>query len=248
MPRMISDFNPDTFFVVIALFSFTLLFSIYWFIYSQKDRCIQSGTVFRISKNTFIIFTKYLGFILFGIIPFAAYSFIYGFEEVLFGAGVLPHAYQIKGILLWSILISLPLIPLAYISAGSKLFQDNYPEIRKPNWTKRDLTMYGLAWFAYLVGYEFMFRGVLFLLLSGALGIWKAIAINVSIYALTHIPKGISETIGALVMGTVFCLSAWYTESIIPAVIGHTVMAWSGNYFAIKRNPEMCINKMGKNG
>lgn len=66
----------------------------------------------------------------------------------------------------------------------------------------------------YLLGYEYLFRGLLLTPLVDAWGVWPGLAVSTGLYALAHLHKGPAELVGSLPMGLVFGLMALYTGSI----------------------------------
>ena len=92
-----------------------------------------------------------------------------------------------------------------------------------------------VSWGLYLLGYEFLFRGVLFLGLIPFTGLNTAIGINTALYALAHLYKGKKETIGSIPLGIVLCYITWKTGTIWTAFAIHWIMAsnnfiWSHYY------------------
>ena len=96
-----------------------------------------------------------------------------------------------------------------------------------------------LGWSAYLLGYEFLFRGILLFPLVDALGVWPAIAINTAMYSATHIPKGMDEAIGAAPLGIVLCLITLMTGTLWVAIIVHILMALANSFSSVYHNPNM---------
>ena len=141
--------------------------------------------------------------------------------------------------LAWTLGLCVLVIPLAFFSAKSPKNFVNYPQIRTKVWGKKTLFLSLLGWAIYLFGYEFLFRGVLFVPLVEPLGLWPAIAINVALYSATHIPKGLDETIGAIPLGIVLCLLTVASGTIWIAFIVHLAMAWTNNLTALKHNPDI---------
>lgn len=103
------------------------------------------------------------------------------------------------------------------------------------------MSIYFFSWVIYLIGYEFLFRGVLLFPLYEKFGFWPSIVINVSLYSTTHIPKGLTETIGAIPLGFILCILTIQTESVLIAVVVHVLMAWSNSLSAIINNPQFQI-------
>ena len=91
----------------------------------------------------------------------------------------------------------------------------------------------------YLLAYEFLFRGVLLMLLVPAIGVWPAIIINTSLYSATHIPKGAKETIAAIPFGIALCVITLHTGSILGAFLTHLLLSQLNDYGALYFNPEM---------
>jgi membrane protease YdiL (CAAX protease family) len=114
-----------------------------------------------------------------------------------------------------------------------------YPQIRMREWNPGILLLSALSWVVFLIGYEFLFRGFL---LHASLGIMPpipAFALNLSLYALAHVYKGPGETYGAIPVGFILCYLTLVTGNIWSAVILHSVMALSNEWFSIKAHPEM---------
>ena len=116
-----------------------------------------------------------------------------------------------------------------------------YPQIRAAEWSKQLVAVSALSWISYLLGYEILFRGLLFFTCLHETTLISAIAINISIYALVHLPKGFNEAIGSLFMGTILCLLTFYSGSFWPAFILHCILALSNEWYSLKYHPNMKI-------
>jgi membrane protease YdiL (CAAX protease family) len=114
-----------------------------------------------------------------------------------------------------------------------------YPQIRVQNWGWPLILKNGLSWMAYLLAYEFLFRGIVLYSSVKAAGYWPAILLNVFLYALAHWPKGIKEVLGAIPFGIVLCLITLETGAMWAAFFVHVVLALSGDHFSLLSNPEM---------
>ncbi|RMF23908.1 MAG: CPBP family intramembrane metalloprotease, partial [Bacteroidetes bacterium] len=114
-----------------------------------------------------------------------------------------------------------------------------YPQLRLREWGWGHVVGSALSWAAYLLAYEFLFRGVLLFGSLPALGPVLAVALNVSLYALVHVPKGAREAFGALPLGLVLCLLTLQSETIWLAFFVHLALAWSNEWFSLWRHPEM---------
>jgi membrane protease YdiL (CAAX protease family) len=114
-----------------------------------------------------------------------------------------------------------------------------YPQIRVQSWGWPLIVQNGLSWMAYLLAYEFLFRGIVLFTSVKAIGYWPAIILNIFLYALAHWPKGTKEVLGAIPFGIVLCLITLETGAIWAAFFVHVVLALSGDHFSLLSNPDM---------
>jgi membrane protease YdiL (CAAX protease family) len=128
---------------------------------------------------------------------------------------------------------------MAYFSAKKPKNLVNYPQIRAKNWDRKTFYINLLCLAIYLFGYELLFRGVLLFPLAETLGIWPAIAINIALYAATHIPKGLDETIGAAPLGLVLCILTLQSGNIWIAFLVHVALAWTNSLTALRYHPDI---------
>lgn len=192
-----------------------------------------------------ITFNRILGFLTMGVIPaIISLALLPEYRIADFGLTIIPHT--IGYTIAWTAGLSLLVIPLAYFSARKPKNLVNYPQIRARKWTKQTIYLNALGWALYLLGYEFLFRGILLFPLVKALGVWPAIAINIAMYAATHIPKGLDETIGAIPLGLVLCVLTLISGTIWIAVLVHIVMAWTNCFTAMRFHPDIHFVKISK--
>ncbi|MGD2245125.1 MAG: CPBP family intramembrane metalloprotease [Candidatus Aminicenantes bacterium] len=114
-----------------------------------------------------------------------------------------------------------------------------YPQIRKKEWTLITVLINTGSWMAYLLAYEFLFRGILLFTIDETLGVWPAVLITTFLYALVHIPKGWTETLGAVPFGVILGFVTLQTGIIWPAFFIHALLALSNDHFALSANPDM---------
>ena len=69
--------------------------------------------------------------------------------------------------------------------------------------------------------------------------LWPAIALNCILYALAHFYKGPGEILGAIPVGILLCYLTLHTGNIWSAVIIHSTMALSNEWFSIRSHPNM---------
>ena len=180
------------------------------------------------------IIEKLTGFFLFGAIPFIIFIFILksGFRESGLTAGVTSKY--------WYLLVIMPVFAglMSYFSSRNSKNWSISPQMRIKEWDLQHVLLSFSGWLIYLVGYEFMIRGLLWFLCLAAFGFWPALIINVVIYSLIHIPKGIILTIGTIPVGILFCLLTSLTGSFILALATHVAISVSNDVFSVLNNPD----------
>ncbi|HET9825281.1 MAG TPA: CPBP family intramembrane glutamic endopeptidase, partial [Chitinophagaceae bacterium] len=78
---------------------------------------------------------------------------------------------------------------------------------------------------AFLVMYEWFFRGLLLMSFSAWLGVNWGVAINVILYVVLHAHKNKKEMLGCVPFGLVLCVFTIWWQSIWPAIIFHVQLA-----------------------
>ena len=210
----------------------TLGYLCYWYIshspkFLEQIKEVSGKTPFTLKKT---LLQRLTGILFLGIIP--------GFIVLKF----LPFNLNSLGVsfnvdiktFIWIISLSSLVISLSYFSRRSSEDLENYPQIRIPDWNFELIILNAVSWAGFLLAYEFLFRGILLFTLLNTLGVWAAIAINASLYALVHFPKGPRETFGAIPLGIVLCIATLSTGTIWTAFLVHLVMALSNDYFSIR--------------
>lgn len=220
---------------VISIFSTTILFLIYHFTGWSKriiNKFAQDDIFLKIA-----LFRRALGAISFGIIPALLIIFLFQGNFAVFGLSFKHFSES----LFWLAGLGFLIIPMNYFAARKPANLEQYPQIRKKEWSTGLLITSALSWIIYLTGYEFMFRGWLLFGTAATMGTWPAIAINTAIYSLVHVPKGLNEAAGAIPLGFVLCIATISTGTIWVALFTHIMLALSNEWFSIKYHPEMRI-------
>jgi membrane protease YdiL (CAAX protease family) len=144
----------------------------------------------------------------------------------------------------WWIYLALPLIIIAsYFLSSLEANLANYPQIRLEKWKTQIVVSSAASWIAFLVAYEFFFRGFLLFASLTVLDPWPAIALNCSLYGFAHFYKGPGETFGAVFVGVLLCYITIQTGNIWSAVALHSVMALSNEWFSLRAHPNMEVVK-----
>lgn len=222
--------------LIIAVIATTAAFTLYYVISGSKAIRLKIIALLGANPNvSWIAFQKIMGGLIFGLSPIAI-ILIFGIDPVKqFGMGAINPPYNHYLFLLISLLI----IPFNLIIGRKSSNYRLYPQMRINEWPASTFLLNVLAWSVYLFGYELIFRGYLLFTCYEIVGYWPAILINVSLYALVHIPKGMKESLAAIPFGLVICIWTLATGNIWPAFITHLILAISNDVAAISGNPEM---------
>ncbi len=233
--------DVDTFFTlsgkefpsILILGVFMLTFLVYWKIFSSAHGDTKKIVKARIS-----------GAVLFGILPTSVFLLLteYSFSDIGYvfvkGSGLL--------IITASIILSLLAVVLNFFNARNPVNLINYPQIREKFWDQKLLLLNAVSWIIYLIGYEMLFRGLLLFPLIDLMGIWPAVFVNIALYSVTHIPKGLNEAVGAVLLGTILCSLTILSGSIWIAVFVHIALGLSNSFLSLRNQKEMKIVLKGK--
>ena len=223
---------------VIAICWVTLAFIIYTFLQGYVR-----SFVIRIKKNPSlhpdntlsVLLQRTSAVFLFGLIPIFLLVFV-------FRNNLSAYGFEMKNSLITLIVVlatALVAILISWITSSSKENLATYPQIREKEWNISLLILSALSWIAYLLAYEFMYRGFLLFACYHAFGAWPAIIINTSLYSLTHLVKNKREGIGAFFIGIILCMLVLYIGSLWVAFYIHVIMALSNEWFSLRIHPEM---------
>jgi len=217
-----------------------ICFIIYWFIGKSpktKEKYFSKKTALQ-NRINFIVFGRLFGFLMMGLVPITVCFFVIpDFKWENYGITINPEKIQ-SGLFWWGIL-SIPLLIINFFNAKRPETLSIYPEFKAKEWDLSLVLKNELSWGVYFLGYETMFRGILLFPLAEAMGVWPAIAVNLMLYAISHLPKGLAETVGAIPIGIPMCLMTLYTGMIWPSLALHITLSWSNNLLATHYHPEM---------
>lgn len=187
------------------------------------------------AQESKIYLQRLVGVIGYGIIPALIFFAGLGYKGSDFG---LSWQWTLTD-LWWTLGLSAVAVFLSYLGARKTESLAMYPEIRRPVWGQRTLVFSALSWTAYLFAYELTFRGFLLFSCERAFGAGAAIAVNTAIYALVHVPKRMTEGVGAIVLGLVLCFVTLQTGTIWVAFLVHVALSLSNEWFSLRLNPNI---------
>jgi membrane protease YdiL (CAAX protease family) len=233
------SWDPDILLFVVAAIWSAVGFSIYIFLSrnSSVARKIWKANSNLDSQAKEIVLQRLWGFIFLGVFPVLFILFFPEKSLIDLGLGcswLSAPPWWVLGVLL-IILIA------GFYSAKQPGNLAMYPQIRNQQWTMGLLTLSGLSWVIFLLGYEFLFRGFLLYASIAVMDVWSAIALNCALYALAHLYKGPGETFGAIPLGVLLCYLTLLTGNIWTAVLIHSVMALTNEWWSIKANKNIVI-------
>jgi membrane protease YdiL (CAAX protease family) len=218
-------------------------FGSYYFL-SQNRRC--SGRFANLSRflegqGNRVLFQRMLGFLFLGAVP--AIIIVLWPQARLREFGLTLDFRSIPP--WWSFLLVPAILIMGYFAAQKPGNLEHYPQIRAKIWTPVMVLISSASWLVFLVGYEFMFRGVLLYASLGLMDPLAAISLNCALYAFAHFYKGPVETFGAIPVGIILCYLTLITGNIWSAVVLHSLMALSNEWFSLRAHPEMKILRAG---
>jgi len=219
-----------------------IAFIIYWFTYQSKSVKAAFDKKYKndsdLSSEKFIFFAKTLGGLVMGLFPLIVCLIIFP-DTNLSDYGLIPDADHLPISLIWLVGLALLMATLSHQGAKKPKHWETYPQMRCTVWDRRRKIKNGLAWTIYLFGYEVLFRGVMLFGLIDVIGFWPTVAINIAMYSGTHIPKGITETVGAIPLSILFCWISLQCGNMWPVAIAHVFMACSSYLTVVRKNPEL---------
>ena len=222
---------------VIAIMILTIGFVIFWFLSESTKIHQRIKKIWKQPSSSVaqVVYQKLMGVLFLGVIPFLIALAFFPYEIAQYGLSFENTATSLA----WISGIAAIVIPLNMRAANRPDNLAYYPMMRVEEWTPKLLVLNSLATVSYLFSYELLFRGILLVSCVDVLGVWPAIAINIALYSTTHLPKGPTETIGAIPFGLLMCYITLTTGTIWVAVFVHVILSLSNDYFAVYYHPKM---------
>jgi membrane protease YdiL (CAAX protease family) len=134
----------------------------------------------------------------------------------------------------FTVTVILCLAAFVIVKNFNRINDELYPEVKHTEWNGERLIVNDLSWILYMFGYEFFFRGFMLSYFLTETPMTVAVALNVLLYAVSHIPKGHKEVMLSIPFGVLLCWITIYTESIWCAFFIHTALALSNEWFSIR--------------
>jgi hypothetical protein len=221
---------------VTVLLLFTVGFTAYYFLWKSPGISGWMMDRYGTRRGTIAhaLFHKLLMLVFLGLIPAAVMRAVFRVDLAEYGLRGVRSAPAA----LLTALLCLLAGAAAYASPAHRKPGGQYPQMQLARWTPGLWLLEALPWAAFLLAYEFMFRGLLLHSML-AWGAWPAIAVNTALYTCTHHHKGLEESIGALPLGVLLCLLTLATGSFWPAYFIHLSLAVFNSLGAVVRKPSL---------
>ncbi|HPE76163.1 MAG TPA: CPBP family intramembrane metalloprotease [Draconibacterium sp.] len=220
---------------VVILFSVIFFYCYYYFATSDLPEKICKKINRQVPKKVAVFLVKKgSGLLFLGVLPGLFYFFFLNqdFSKFGFSFNHLISNYQIIFLLI--------LIIAAILFVNQKINrQNNSLQVELTDWTMSLFLINAFGWVIYLLGYEFLFRGILLFECYSSFGFWPAIAINIAIYSAIHMVNGKEQTIGALIFGGIASYLTLTKGTILIPIFMHISLSVFSDYFSIIYNQNL---------
>lgn len=220
--------------VVSILVSVALFQTLSWYFFSRRFFRENLSSQFVLSSENYALIEYLYWFIgetipLF-ILPLLIIKFL--FKEKIRNYGV--SAGNISLGIKYTILFSIVMIIIVWLSSANAEFAGRYPHIQsaKQSWTI--FLIYELGMLIYMFNWEFTWRGYMLFGLEEKFGFY-AIFIQMIPFVILHNGKPFLETIGAIFGGIALGFLAYRTRSVFYPVLVHFVTMFSIDLFSVLR-------------
>ena len=170
-----------------------------------------------------------MAFLLLGIIPMLIVKFV--FREKLEDYG-LKFKKPLISILI-ALLGILFVTPFTYFGAKNRDFISLYPLVKNSFGSVENFVKAEFFYFLYYIGYEFFFRGFLFMGIRKHIGDWEAIGVSLMATVLLHVDRPEGEMAMAILAGIVFPIIVRKMKTLWPVILIHAYTGISLDYWII---------------
>jgi len=220
---------------VVILATVVFFYIYYYFTTSGLPKSFCASITQPEQKMVAIFMLKKLsGFLILGLIPGVFYYYFLNQDFGEFGFSV--NLFNKNILVIFSLVIIIAIVLFINQKANK---QNNSLQINLPEWNIFLFLINTMGWIIYLIGYEFLFRGILLFECYGSFGFWPAVAINVAIYSAIHMVNGKDQTIGSIIFGSVACYLTLSLGSILIPIIMHVSLSVLSDYFSIRYNSSL---------
>ncbi|MBC6996786.1 CPBP family intramembrane metalloprotease [Neolewinella lacunae] len=232
-------------YLILSLLTGTLGF-ILWYALSPSLRLPKSFQIqYDVNSSYFsrILRRRLLGAFLFGGVPLLMVFWFKWLGDIsLVDLGISfawspAVGYWLLGLLPVTLLFN-------FLSTRGRAHLLEYPEIRLTCWTPLMCICSAFFWLLYLVGMEFLFRGmVLQSVFMNTGSTWLALLVSTGMYGMIHYFKNNRISVGSIPYGLIMAYATLESGSLLPTIIVHVVGAWTTEWTALYLHPEVRVQR-----
>lgn len=184
------------------------------------------------SATTVAVYYQWcMAFVLLGVVPAAIVKV--GFKEKLSWYGV---SVQRPLITIFITLVGVVVVtPLAYIGANDPVLSLIHPYVKSSGSSLGRFIESSVFYLLYYIGYEFCFRGFLFMGIKDDVGEWQAVGVSLIATVLLHVNRPQSEMVMAIIAGIAFPIVVSRLGSLFPVILVHAYTGIALDYWIIMR-------------
>lgn len=223
-----TDFNTS-----IVILSTVIFYYIYYYFKTSNLPERLCTLIYQPAQKLVVVFMvkKISGFLILGLIPGILYFIFFNKDFEKFGFSIEHFSNNLY------VIATLIAVITAILFLNQKINEHNNTlQIKLTEWNILLFLVNVIGWIIYLVGYEFLFRGILLFECYNSFGFWPAVAINVTIYSAIHMVNGKAQAIGALIFGGIACYLTLSLGSLLIPILMHILLSIISDYFSIRYN------------
>ena len=190
---------------------------------------LNRSPLYTIAQARSVYFQRTMALLLLGIVPMIVVRV--AFKEKLSEYGLSVRSPIVA--LMISLLGILVVSPLTFFGSRDPRLAAIYPQAQNAVETPFLFWQSSFFYLFYYVGYEFCFRGFLYMGIREDVGDWQALGVSLLASVLLHVTQPQIETLMSIVAGIVFPLLARRFRSIWPCVLIHAYTGISLDYWII---------------
>jgi membrane protease YdiL (CAAX protease family) len=190
---------------------------------------LNRSPLYLLAQARSVYFQRTMALLLLGVVPMIVVRAAFGERLSEYGLSVGRPVV----VLLISLLGILFVTPLTFLGSRDPQLASIYPQAQ--NAAESPLLFWQSCFFhlLYYVGYEFCFRGFLYMGIREDVGDWQALGVSLLASVLLHVTQPQPEMVMSIVAGVVFPLLARRFRSIWPGVLIHAYTGISLDYWII---------------
>jgi membrane protease YdiL (CAAX protease family) len=216
---------------LVILASVTVLYTLYRYEGNSLFYLVHlnRSPLYMIAQARSVYFQRTMALLLLGIVPMIVVRAAFNQRLSEYGLTVRSPLVAI----LMSLLGILVVTPLTFFGSRDPRLAAIYPQAQ--NAAISSLLFWQSSFFSllYYIGYEFCFRGFLYMGIREDVGDWQALGVSLLASVLLHVTQPQSETLLSIVAGVVFPLLVRRFRSIWPGVLIHAYAGISLDYWII---------------